>query len=75
VKTKSTKEIVEFYYVWKKTSHGRRWKGSFVEEMGSDDDGDENENGDKKGDDMEKNGGAAGVKGGLGIRENLGKAR
>merc|ERR1719197_1792132 len=26
VKTKSTKEIIEFYYVWKMTTHGREWK-------------------------------------------------
>mmetsp|Transcript_22910 Transcript_22910/g.29734 ORF Transcript_22910/g.29734 Transcript_22910/m.29734 type:complete len:192 (+) Transcript_22910:31-606(+) len=29
VKTKETKEIVEFYYVWKKTSHYIQWKRSF----------------------------------------------
>lgn len=33
VKTKNTKEIIEFYYIWKKTSHYRRWKCSFCEEM------------------------------------------
>lgn len=37
VKTKTTKEIVEFYYVWKKTSHGRRWKGSYVDEIAESD--------------------------------------
>lgn len=26
VKTKTTKEIIEFYYIWKKTSHYKRWK-------------------------------------------------
>ncbi len=39
--TKSTKETIEFYYVWKKTSHGRRWKSSYVgeiDESDSDDD-------------------------------------
>ncbi|KAL9189305.1 hypothetical protein ACHAXT_011795 [Thalassiosira profunda] len=41
VKTKNTKEIVEFYYVWKKTSHGRRWKGSYVEEMESESESEE----------------------------------
>ena len=33
VKTKNTKEVIEFYYVWKKTSHGKRWKNSFVPEI------------------------------------------
>ncbi|KAL7534019.1 hypothetical protein ACHAXR_005585 [Thalassiosira sp. AJA248-18] len=63
VKTKNTKEIIEFYYIWKKTSHGRRWKGSFVEEiMESDDDDDEDEddhdggNGEGGGGDGNKNG-------------------
>ena len=32
VTTKSTKEIIEFYYIWKKTSHGRRWKTTFMEQ-------------------------------------------
>eukprot|EP00985_Skeletonema_marinoi_P017142 scaffold9348_cov162-Skeletonema_marinoi.AAC.2 len=35
VKTKCTKEVIEFYYIWKKTSHYRRWKSSFCEEMES----------------------------------------
>ena len=35
VKTKSTKDIIEFYYIWKKTSHYRRWKNSYCEEMES----------------------------------------
>ena len=40
--SKSTKEVVEFYYVWKKTSHGKRWKGSFAREItDSDSDGDD----------------------------------
>ena len=26
VKTKTTKEVVEFYYIWKKTSHYDMWK-------------------------------------------------
>jgi len=33
IKTKNTKEVIEFYYIWKKTSHYRRWKSSFCEEM------------------------------------------
>ncbi|KAL3817365.1 hypothetical protein ACHAXA_005000 [Cyclostephanos tholiformis] len=41
IETKSTKEIVEFYYVWKKTSHGRRWKSSYVGEIDESDSDDE----------------------------------
>ncbi len=37
VTTKSTKDIIEFYYIWKKTSHGRRWKVSFAEQEGGED--------------------------------------
>ncbi|KAL7474307.1 hypothetical protein ACHAW6_003387 [Cyclotella cf. meneghiniana] len=33
VKTKSTKEVVEFYYIWKKTSHYQRWKNQYEEEI------------------------------------------
>mmetsp|Transcript_8858 Transcript_8858/g.33452 ORF Transcript_8858/g.33452 Transcript_8858/m.33452 type:complete len:187 (-) Transcript_8858:1353-1913(-) len=32
VQTKTTKEIVEFYYLWKKTSHYKLWKKSYVPE-------------------------------------------
>jgi hypothetical protein len=28
--TKSTKEIIDFYYIWKKTSHYKKWKSQFV---------------------------------------------
>jgi hypothetical protein len=41
VKTKCTKEIVEFYYIWKKTSHYRRWKGQFESEIESEDESEE----------------------------------
>ena len=52
VKTKSTKEIIEFYYIWKKTSHGKRWKNSYVEEiMESDSDSDEGSGNEEGGDD------------------------
>jgi hypothetical protein len=58
VKTKSTKEIIEFYYIWKKTSHYRRWKNGFVDEIcesvdGSSSEEEENDDGggDGKGDD------------------------
>jgi hypothetical protein len=30
VKTKNTKEIIEFYYVWKKTAHYRVWKKQYI---------------------------------------------
>ena len=33
VRTKSTKEIIEFYYVWKMTTHGREWKKKFVPDI------------------------------------------
>lgn len=36
VKTKCTKEIIEFYYIWKKTSHYQRWKNQYEEEIESD---------------------------------------
>ena len=29
VGTKTTKEVVEFYYIWKKTAHYRAWKGRY----------------------------------------------
>ncbi|KAL7555105.1 hypothetical protein ACHAWF_018731 [Thalassiosira exigua] len=60
VRTKSTKEIVEFYYVWKKTSHGRRWKGSYEEE---DDDGDASDEGGETGTTTTSGGGAGGAGG------------
>ena len=31
VGTKSTKEVIEFYYVWKKGHHYKQWKKQFVE--------------------------------------------
>lgn len=30
VQTKTVKEIIEFYYEWKKTSHYLNWKKSYV---------------------------------------------
>jgi len=29
VRTKSTKEVIEFFYVWKKTGHYKVWKKQF----------------------------------------------
>jgi hypothetical protein len=42
---KSTKDVVEFYYIWKKTSHYQRWKATYVapHEDDSDDDDDESD--------------------------------
>mmetsp|Transcript_30185 Transcript_30185/g.69195 ORF Transcript_30185/g.69195 Transcript_30185/m.69195 type:complete len:488 (-) Transcript_30185:502-1965(-) len=36
VKTKTTKEVVEFYYIWKKTSHYKRWKRQYEADVESD---------------------------------------
>lgn len=30
VRTKNTKEVIEFYYVWKKTAHYKVWKNQFI---------------------------------------------
>jgi hypothetical protein len=30
VPAKTTKEVIEFYYEWKKTSHYKHWKKSYV---------------------------------------------
>jgi|EP00979_Chaetoceros_neogracilis_P001156 hypothetical protein len=41
VKTKNTKEVVEFYYVWKKTVHYKVWKKQYIspeDDVDSDDD-------------------------------------
>lgn len=41
VKTKSTKEIIEFYYIWKKTAHYKVWKRQYIlpeDDVDSDDD-------------------------------------
>jgi hypothetical protein len=40
---KCTKDVIEFYYIWKKTSHGRRWKSSYVNEILESDDDDDND--------------------------------
>ena len=29
IPSKTTREVIEFYYTWKKTSHYKEWKGSF----------------------------------------------
>jgi len=41
VKSKNTKEIIEFYYVWKKTAHYKAWKKQYVppdDDVDTDDD-------------------------------------
>ena len=50
VKTKNCKEIIEFYYIWKKTGHYKEWKKQFVdpeqeaaEDSDDDDDDDDND--------------------------------
>jgi len=42
LKTKNTKEIIEFYYIWKKTRHYKIWKRQYVDfnDLDSDDDED-----------------------------------
>eukprot|EP00525_Craspedostauros_australis_P010886 CAMPEP_0198120942 /NCGR_PEP_ID=MMETSP1442-20131203/30739_1 /TAXON_ID= /ORGANISM="Craspedostauros australis, Strain CCMP3328" /LENGTH=271 /DNA_ID=CAMNT_0043779677 /DNA_START=51 /DNA_END=866 /DNA_ORIENTATION=- len=32
IKTKSTKEVIDFYYIWKKTEHYKKWKAAFVKD-------------------------------------------
>ena len=32
IKTKNTKEVIEFYYCWKKTDHYKQWKKGFVQD-------------------------------------------
>lgn len=41
VQTKNTKEIIEFYYIWKKTAHYKVWKRQYIlpeDDVDSDDD-------------------------------------
>jgi len=30
ITTKSTKDVIEFYYCWKKTEHYKQWKREYV---------------------------------------------
>jgi hypothetical protein len=31
--TKSTKEVVDFYYIWKKTAHYKKWKEQYISDV------------------------------------------
>mmetsp|Transcript_4390 Transcript_4390/g.12982 ORF Transcript_4390/g.12982 Transcript_4390/m.12982 type:complete len:128 (-) Transcript_4390:1358-1741(-) len=33
IKTKTTKEVIEFYYIWKMSSHYKAWKQNFVPDI------------------------------------------
>jgi hypothetical protein len=33
IKTKSTKEVIDFYYIWKKTAHYKKWKGQYMSDL------------------------------------------
>ena len=50
IKTKTTKEVIEFYYIWKKTSHYDQWKEKFVPDVLLDSDSAEGEGDDEVGD-------------------------
>lgn len=41
IKTKSTKEVIDFYYVWKKTAHYKKWKEQFIADIDLSDSDDE----------------------------------
>ena len=30
VKTKTVKEVIEYYYFWKKTQHYKQWKNQYI---------------------------------------------
>mmetsp|Transcript_26663 Transcript_26663/g.39293 ORF Transcript_26663/g.39293 Transcript_26663/m.39293 type:complete len:280 (+) Transcript_26663:120-959(+) len=62
VRSKTTKEIIEFYYIWKKSSHYRRWKGQYEVDIGSE----ESEGGGEEEEQKKGEGGAAAGGGGSG---------
>jgi hypothetical protein len=33
VKTKTVKEVIEFYYEWKKTGHYKQWKKQYIPDI------------------------------------------
>lgn len=45
VRTKTVKEIIEFYYDWKKTHHYKQWKDSYKPDEKQSDIDDEGEEG------------------------------
>jgi hypothetical protein len=58
VKTKTTSEIVDFYYVWKKTPHYKLWKQQYVPPYLDHSEDDEDDNNNKsQGASSSKNGG------------------
>ena len=64
VGSKNTQEIVEFYYVWKKTKHYKVWKRQFEEDGASSDDDDDDD--DDAEDDEKDNTSTKGSSGGRG---------
>jgi len=66
VQTKSTREIIDFYYIWKKTSHYMRWKDQYVPPYldVSDDDEDNNDNRNKNSSSIKLEPGNSGTAGG-----------
>ena len=59
IKTKTTKEVIEFYYIWKKTSHYDQWKEKFVPDVLLDSDSAEGEGDDEVGDGEDDTSGGA----------------
>jgi hypothetical protein len=49
---KTTKDVVEFYYIWKKTSHYQRWKATYVAPHQDDNDDDDDKDYDDSDNDL-----------------------
>jgi len=41
IQSKTTKEVIDFYYMWKKTSHYKKWKKSYIPPFAASDDEEE----------------------------------
>jgi len=41
-KGKTTKDVIAFYYIWKKTKHYKRWKADYVVDYSGDSEDDDN---------------------------------